>query len=237
MVIVMTKHLKKTFFGFTVPDILLWTFSMLIILGSFFALGQSDSLSLISSIVGVTAILFNAKGNPFGHILMIAFGTMYAGVSYACAYYGEMITYLGMTVPMAVLSLISWFRHPYNGNRAEVAVRRFPAKEIPLLTVLALAVTAVFYFVLDALGTASLWASTLSITTSFVAAYLTFRRSEFFALAYAANDIVLILLWILAAKRDTSYLSVFICFVVFLINDIYSFFSWIAMRRRQAQEK
>ncbi len=67
--------------------------------------------------------------------------------------------------------------------------------------------------------------------------YLTFRRSAYFALAYAANDVVLIVLWTMATLTDVSYLSVVICFAVFLINDIYGFISWSRMRKRQETYK
>ena len=44
---------------------------------------------------------------------------------------------------------------------------------------------------------------------------------------------ILILLWTLAAKENISYLSVIICFVVFLVNDLYGFISWKRMEKRQ----
>ncbi|MCI8709700.1 MAG: nicotinamide mononucleotide transporter [Dorea sp.] len=65
---------------------------------------------------------------------------------------------------------------------------------------------------------------------------MTFRRSAFFALGYAANDVVLIVLWVLAACADISYISVVICFGVFLVNDIYGFVSWSKMQRRQEED-
>ena len=37
----------------------------------------------------------------------------------------------------------------------------------------------------------------------------------------------------LAAKEDISYLSVIICFVMFLVNDLYGFVSWKRMEKRQ----
>lgn len=89
-------------------------------------------------------------------------------------------------------------------------------------------------FNLKAFHTANLIPSTLSVTTSFVAVYLTFRRSAHYALAYAANDVVLIVLWVLASLNDISYLSVVVCFAVFLINDIYGFMNWSKMQERQA---
>jgi nicotinamide mononucleotide transporter PnuC len=144
-----------------------------------------------------------------------------------------MITFLGMTGPMALFALISWLRNPYNGNHAEVAVNQLGRRELALMYVLTALVTFGFYFILDHFGTANMIPSTLSVTTSFIAVYLTFRRSPYFALAYAANDVVLIVMWTLAAKEDISYLSVIICFVMFLVNDLYGFVSWKRMEKRQ----
>lgn len=92
-----------------------------------------------------------------------------------------------------------------------------------------------FYFILGYFQTANLVPSTLSVTTSFIAVYLTYKRSPYYALGYAANDIVLIVLWILAARQDTSYLSVVVCFTAFLANDIYGFINWCRMGERQAE--
>ena len=58
-------------------------------------------------------------------------------------------------------------------------------------------------------------------------------RDSYYAIAYAANDIILIVLWTLATFTDASYLSVMICFVMFLANDIYGFINWRKMRLRQ----
>ena len=140
---------------------------------------------------------------------------------------------MGMSGPMALFALIAWLRNPYKGNHAEVAVNRLGKWEHLLMYVLTAVVTIIFYFVLDHFNTANMIPSTLSVTTSFIAVYLTFRRSPYFALAYAANDVVLIVLWILAAREDISYLSVIICFVVFLVNDLYGFFNWKRMEKRQ----
>ena len=94
-------------------------------------------------------------------------------------------------------------------------------------------VTVVFYFILTYFETANIVPSTLSVTTSFVAVYLTFRRDPYFAIAYAANDIVLVVLWVLASISDTKYISVVVCFVAFLVNDIYGFVNWRRIERRQ----
>lgn len=67
--------------------------------------------------------------------------------------------------------------------------------------------------------------------------YLTLRRNPYFALAYAANDVVLIVLWVMASISDVSYVSVAVYFAVFFINDLYGFANWLKMKSRQAEIK
>ena len=229
----LSKKWRAMFAYFTNGELVLWSMSITLIVVSFLAFDRESFLTLAASLIGVTSLIFNAKGNPFGQFLMVIFSILYGIISYTFAYYGEMVTYLGMTAPMAVFALISWLRNPYNGNRAEVKVNRLKRKEILFMILLTAIVTVIFYYILAFFHTVNLVPSTISVTTSFLAVYLTFRRSTFYAVAYAANDIVLIILWILAALSDTSYFSVAICFVMFFVNDIYGFISWSKMRKRQ----
>lgn len=226
--------MRKRLTYFSKVEITLWLSSTTIILISFFTWDRSNYLSLIASLIGVTSLIFCAKGNPFGQALMIVFSILYGIISCSFTYYGEMITYLGMTMPMAFLALISWLRNPYKGNRAEVKINHICKKDHVLMWLTALFVTILFYNILKHFGNANLLPSTLSVTTSFLAAYLTFRRSPYYAIAYAANDIVLIVLWVLASVKDARYVSVIVCFVAFLFNDIYGFISWQKMKKRQS---
>ena len=114
--------MKKVINYFSVGEIMLWVFSVALILVAFCMFGGNGVLLLVASLIGVTSILLNAKGNPIGQFLMIVFSLLYGIISYSFAYYGEMITYLGMTMPMAAFALITWLRHTYKGNRSEVQV-------------------------------------------------------------------------------------------------------------------
>ncbi|MBQ8915045.1 MAG: nicotinamide mononucleotide transporter [Clostridia bacterium] len=227
------RYLKSKISYFSRGERALWCVCTALIIVSYLIFDRESPLTLCASLIGVTSLIFNAKGNPFGQLLMVIFSVLYGVISYSFSYYGEMVTYLGMTAPMALFALISWLRNPYKGNRAEVAVGRVGGLESVFMWCLTAAVTAGFYFILAYFNTANLLLSTLSVTTSFVAVYLTFRRSPCFAVAYAANDAVLIVLWIVASLEDVSYLSVVICFIVFLVNDVYGFISWRRMARRQ----
>lgn len=205
-------------------EIVLWLFSSSTVLICS-ALGGGGIARTAASLLGVTSLIFCAKGDVLGQILMVIFSLMYGWISFSCRYYGEMLTYIGMTMPIAIASVVSWITHPARGREIGVEVS-LTVRERLLMIPMAAAVTAVFYFILAAFNTANIIFSTVSVTTSFVAAYLTFRRSAYYALAYAANDAVLIVLWISAAMRDRGYISMAVCFAVFLVNDIYGFVCW-----------
>jgi len=230
------KSVNRLYRYFSLEERLLWSCSMLLILLSFFLFDRGSLLSLAASLVGATSLIFCAKGNPVGQVLMILFSILYSIISFSFSYYGELITYLGMTLPMAVVAFVSWLRHPYQGNKAEVTVNHPKGKEIVLLLGLTVVVTAIFWGILAYFDTANLIVSTFSVATSFFAVCLTFRRSPYFALAYALNDVVLIVLWVMASLKEPSYLSVVVCFVTFLVNDLYCFLNWRRMARRQGME-
>ena len=136
---------NKLKFYFTKSDIILWSSSVTLIILSYLIFNKGEYLTLIASLLGVTALIFTARGNAFGNLLMVVFCILYGFISWTFAYYGEMITYLGMTMPMSVFALISWLRNPYNGNRAEVRVSSVSKKETVSMLVLSVIVTVVFY--------------------------------------------------------------------------------------------
>lgn len=228
----------KSFKNLTKFELCLWLASLAVILISALLGGRENLPSALCSIVGVTALIFVAKGDVLGQILTIVFALGYGAISLTFAYYGEMITYVFMSAPMALAAVIAWLKHPYKADAKtearEVAVGHVGARETVLMFLAAAVVTGAFYFILKALHTANLGFSTLSVTTSFLASYLTFRRSPYYALAYAANDLVLIVLWALAAIADVRYLSMVFCFVMFFANDLYGFYSWQKMKKRQS---
>ena len=224
--------ISNPFCDLTQFEKILWGVSMVIVGTSYLFSGGEGILSAIASLIGVTALIFVAKGYVFGQILTVIFAIFYGIISFFLSYYGEMITYLCMSAPAALVTIVEWLRHPYKGTK-EVKVGKLTKAHIAAIVILSALVTAAFYFILRALGNASLIVSTISVTTSFIASALTFCRSPYYALAYTANDIVLIILWILAAMQSLSYLPMVLCFIMFLFNDIYGFYSWKRMENRQ----
>ena len=140
-------------------------------------------------------------------------------------------------MPMAIWSTITWIRNPSKENGNEVAIQKLSRKHVAALIFFCIAVTSGFYFILWLLNTPNIIFSTISITTSFLAASLTMLRSSYYALAYAANDIILIILWILASKENPVYISVVVNFVIFFLNDMYGFVSWKNREREQNESR
>ena len=224
--------IRNSFKELTKFECILWIISLFVVSASCLMSKMQSPINCIASLVGVTALIFVSKGDVFGQFLTVAFSVLYAISAYEFRYYGEMITYMGMTAPMAVVSVVSWLKHPYE-NSSQVKIEHLRKGQIINIVLSTLIITIFFYFILKYFSTPNLIVSTISIATSFSASYLTYLRSLFYAAAYSLNDIVLIVLWIMASFESISYLPMAFCFFMFLINDIYGFYNWGRMKNIQ----
>ena len=202
-----------------------------------FCLGQSfHPLSLFASLLGVTSLIFIAKGNVLGQVLVSVFSILYALVSFEQRYYGEMITYVFMSLPASLAACITWLKNPSKKGKSEVKVATVSALKLFFILLSSLLVTTAFYFILAYFNTNNLIVSTVSVFTSFLASALLILRSRYYALAYAANDVVLIVLWVYSSFSSLSYLPMVVCFAAFLFNDLYAFYNWKRMQARQKED-
>ena len=209
----------------------IWIISLITIIFSSCLFGEIEMITLIASVIGATALIFVGKGDAIGQLLTIIFALIYAIISHRFHYYGEMITYVGMTAPSALWAMIVWIKNSYSAR--EVRVGKMTKEKWYLLFFSAAIVTAIMWRVLAYFNTANLLFSTVSVATSYLASMLTVLRSPYYAVCYAANDIVLIVLWVLATSIDIGYLPMVICFMIFLANDLYGFANWKRMKNRQ----
>lgn len=230
------KKIKRLLKSITLFEYCLWGCSVLAVTLSFALCGNKSYVNLAGAVIGVTSLIFIAKGNVLGNVLSLAFAVAYGVISYYTAYYGEMITYLTMNAPFSLIAIFTWLKNPYGGKKTQVKINSLRAREYILALLLSAAVATAFYFILRALNTANLIWSTVSVFTSFYAVYMSVRRSPFYAVAYCFNDIVLIVLWSLVSVGDSQYVCMVLCFATFLFNDIYGFVNWCRMRRAQNKE-
>ncbi len=212
---------------------ILWAASSIGVTILFFLVPDKNPLTLIATLVGVTSLLFTAKGHVSGQFLQLLFCVLYAIVSIGFKYYGEAITYMCMTFPSDLFAAIVWLKHPSDKGKTEVKIAHLTPKIATITILVSGVVTFIFYFILKALKTTNLELSTISITTSMLASMLTIYRVPYYALAYAANDVVLITMWTMASIANPAYLAMVFNFVIFLVNDIYGFVSWKKIRATQ----
>ena len=225
--------MRKSLENLEKRDWILWGISMVMVVVSNLLTGTVDLVNLAATVIGVTALIFVAKGDVLGQVLTFVFAVLYSITSWRFRYYGEILTYLGMSAPIALLSVVSWLKNPYEKGKVEVKIQRLNRKQTVLLWGLTIMVTGVFGWMLYLLDTPNLLFSTISISTSFLASARMFFRNSNYALAYGANDVVLIILWVLASMENITYLPMVACFTMFLINDLYGYFSW---RKRESSQ-
>lgn len=73
--------------SFTKTEKRLWCFSIVTLIVSYGIFHQENTWVLVASMIGVTSLIFNAKGNPFGQLLMVIFSLFYGSVSFVFSCY------------------------------------------------------------------------------------------------------------------------------------------------------
>ncbi len=65
-------------------ETLIWSISVVTIHISFFMFSERNPYTLITSLIGVTALIFVAKGDVFGQVLTVIFALFYGIFAYPC---------------------------------------------------------------------------------------------------------------------------------------------------------
>jgi len=230
----MGEKVKK----FNLKNIITWQEAILLIvelaipLILYFVFKCDDYQNLLGAQLGIISIFFLAKASLIGIVLSLLFSLFYAITSLNFQYYGEAIIYFAFMIPLGIISGVIWFINRFKGT-TEVAILSTKKIDFMIGPIASVILTFGLFWLLRYLGTENIITSTLSLFTSFLALYFQIKRSRFTQLFYAANDIVLITLWTLATIEDISYIPIVSCFVFLLVNDLYGFFNWTRIKKRQ----
>ena len=187
---------------------------------------KSDLLTTLCSIVGIITALLLAKGKNLGQIFGLLIVALYSIVSFKNGYYGEVIIYLCIMLPMYIIGIISWIRHQNNDTNT-VEVNKIKIKEWIIVFFASIASFIGIYFLLKAFNTNQLFISSLSVIDSLFAVYLGVRRSKYSFYFYVVNDLILILLWGIPVVSGTIILIPMVFNpLINLINDLYGIYNW-----------
>ena len=210
-----------------------WTkFELILLLGGMIALVvsgilcNSTLLTIICSITGIMCALTQAKGKVISQFIGLILVVIYSIISYQNKYYGEVLIYIFIMLPLFISGIISWLKN-INNDTNIVKENELSKREWIILTSISLVLFIGLYYLLKYFNTKELFISTLSMVTSLFATYLVARRSKYGFLFYIGNDIILFILWGLPVIQGNLLLiPMLINPLINLINDTYGWISW-----------
>ena len=187
---------------------------------------KSDVLTVSCSIVGIITALLLAKGKNLGQVFGLLITILYSIVSYKNKYYGEVLIYALLMLPMYVIGIFTWINHK-SEKTDSVEINSIKKKEWIIVSVISIGVFIGIYYLLKAFNTNELIVSTLSVLASLFAVYLQIRRSKYSFGFYLINDIILMFLWGIPVLHG-SYILVPMLLnpTINFINDTYGFYNW-----------
>ena len=191
--------------------------------------------TLYTSLYLITALLMS-KGKVESYFVGFVSVFFYGIVSYNQGYYGELIITAFLTFPIMIIGIISWIKHQ-DKEEDTVIISSLSKKEITIVLISQLLLFWIYYFLLKLFNTDLLVVSTISVVTSVLASYFEARRSELSLFCYIANDLVIIILWLIPIiNGQTELISVLIGQVLILINDIYGSYNWSILKKKQKEK-
>ena len=208
-------------------------FTSIILVGFVGIIFKAEILTTICSIVGIITALLLAKGKNQGQIFGLLIVALYSVVSFKNKYYGEVIIYLCIMLPMYIIGIISWLKHQ-NKETNSVEVNTIKIKEWIIVSISSILAFIGIYFLLKVFNTSQLFISSLSVIDSLFAIYLGIRRSKFSFYFYVVNDFILITLWgIPVISGSLILLPMVFNPIINLINDMYGIHNWKKLEKMQ----
>ena len=201
-------------------------FGNIIVVSTIGIIFKADLLTTACSIIGINTALLLAKGKNLGQLMGILITLLYSILSFKNKYYGEVLIYVFLMLPMFVVGTFSWIKHQ-NKKTNSVEINNIKAKEWIIVSIIFIGVFIGIYYVLKAFNTNELIVSTASVLASLFAVYLQVRRSKYSFSFYIVNDIILFILWGTPVFKGNYTLIPMLLNPVFLfINDLYGFYYW-----------
>ena len=231
----MMKKIGNPFEGMKLHEYLILIPSILLVVVAFFIVPEKDYLSSSTAILGIVMVIFVAKAHVFGQFLALIDAILYAIVAYIYHYYGELIICICLYMPIAIMAIVSWAKNKYKETE-EVKVEKLGIPGILGIALVIIATAIASFFILRALNTPNLIVSVASVSVSAAGGYLIIKRSPYYALLYMINDIVLAVLWGLAAKDAHQYWPLAISFIGYFASDTYGFINWFRLRNKQHKD-
>ena len=217
----MKKYLKS----WNKFEITLLVLSVILILGLGIYL-KCGFLTTIVPFIGFFSALNQAKGHVVGQIVGVLLAILYSIMSYNNKYYGEVIIYLIVILPLYLSGIYTWLKNK-DKKSEKVKQNTLSQKEWYSLLGINIVLFIGLYFLLKFFNTNNLLVSTISMNINLTATYLLVRRSRYSFLFYLINAFILLILWGLPVLNGNILLLPMVFdALLLLINNIYGLHSW-----------
>jgi nicotinamide mononucleotide transporter PnuC len=179
------------------------------------------------------SVIFLAKGWVVAPIVGIVYSVLYAILAAYSRFYGEVIV-LVVLIPINVATIISWLKNKDKSKESQVIVNKISKKEYLYLLLATGVLSVAMYYLLLILNTSEVMVSTIALLATLIATYLSYRRSAYYAVAYLIADGIRVGLWCISLfQGESMHLPTMLCFVMFIVSDIYGLIHWDREKNRQ----
>jgi len=204
-----------------------------------FVFGNERSvLAFITSIFSIVSTIFIAKGFVYAPAIDMIPSILYCFICFQEKFYGEIIVYLGVIVPMGIATIIKWFANRDDKYKEFVKINKMSKKEYIIVVIVSIISLFCVYGLLYVLNTSQIIFNTFTLVLVAIAGYLTFRRSPYYSIAYILYDLVCLVMWILTiSTMGSTYLPTIISCFIMLLGDIYGLYWWRVCEKKQNKRK
>ena len=194
---------------------------------------EAKLTTTISSIVGIVTALLLAKGKNLGQVFGVISAFLYSFVSFKSKFYGEVIIYMCIKLPMYIIGILTWIKHQSKKTNT-IQINNIKLKEWIIVSVICIVSFIGIYWLLKIFDTKELFISSLSVVSSLFAIYLGIRRSKYSFYFYIMNDFILIMLWgIPVLNGMLSLIPMVFNPIINFINDSYGIYNWNKLEEMQ----
>jgi nicotinamide mononucleotide transporter len=219
------KKLVNIFREWTIIELVLLASTLILIIGSGI-LYKSSWITIIASLSGTLYALYQARGKVLAQFIGIIEVILYSYLSYTNKYYGEVLLYVLLVLPLNITGIFSWIKNKSDITK-KVIQSELKRREWLILGIGSVVLFFIIYLLLRYFNTSELLVSTFSLVIYLIATYLVVRRSKYGFLFYILSDIILIILWSIPIfKGDLLLIPILFEPLILLFNDTYGWISW-----------
>jgi len=226
--------MKKTFSNIKVYEFVLMAIFILsvIVVG---AICSSPIIVIINSLISIISVFLITKGNYLGNVLQIVYSLIYSYIAFINQYYGEVIFFILVNLPIYICSTIFWLKNR-NVETNEIRINTIKLKEYLLLFIVGVVGYVVLFFLLKSLNTANIYLGTLSLIIGSIAGYLSMRRCEYNFIVYILLNVIGIMLWFSVVISDISNLPTMLIYIINLFMNISGIINWKRLKIMQTKK-